>query len=75
MGLDTPRSVMKDRPHSEPGLHLVPALLDPQDALGHALELLAIELIDPAEVVDRLGDGAVAYRIPDVLGELVMAGS
>jgi len=37
------------------------------------VELVAIELVSPAEVVDDVRDGAALLLVPLVLGELVVA--
>jgi hypothetical protein len=44
-----------------------------QDARGEPAQLVLVELIGPAEVVDHLRDRVAARWVPDVLGELVVA--
>jgi hypothetical protein len=44
------------------------------DRTAEAGEAITVELIGAAEVVDDLGDGAAALLVPDVLGQLVVAG-
>ena len=44
-----------------------------EDASRQPTEHGPVHLIRPAEVVDDLGDGAPLLRVPDVLGELVIA--
>ncbi|RPJ12529.1 MAG: hypothetical protein EHM37_08930 [Deltaproteobacteria bacterium] len=44
----------------------------PANGLAEADQLLPVELIDPAEVVDDFGDRLASIRMPLVMGELVI---
>ena len=45
---------------------------DPGDGPAKPDELVSIQLIGPAELVDHMGDGLAGDRVPHVVGELVV---